>query len=169
MRYNIVLQFNKYIIILIIFSQLAIIITGCSKSADNLYAESKTLITKEETFDKGLETLMKFEKKFPKDTRTPEVILALATGFQTHKDFEKAEDAFKRLIEKFPDSPEAYKGMFILGYMYFDDMKNEVKAKEILNKFIKMYPDSGLTVSARILVENIGLPLEKWPIVRSIQ
>ena len=168
MRYNSVLQFNKYIIILIIFSQLAII-TGCSKSADDLYAESKTLIMKEETFDKGVETLMKFEKKFPKDTRAPEVILALATGFQTRKNFEKAEDAFKRLIEKFPDSPEAYKGMFILGYMYFDDMKNKEKAKEILNKFITMYPDSGLTVSARIIVENIGLPLEKWPIVRNIR
>jgi len=169
MRYNIVLQFNKNIIILIIFLQLAIIITGCSKSADDLYDESKTLIMKEETFDKGVETLMKFEKKFPKDKRTPEIVLALATSFQARKDFEKAEDTFKRLIEKFPESPEAYKGMFILGYMYFDDMKNKEKAKDILNKFIKMYPDSGLTVSARILIENIGLPLEKWPIVRSIQ
>ena len=63
---------------------LIIMLTGCGKSADDLYNEGKILILNEESFDKGVETLLLFEKKFPNDSRTPEVILAIATSLCTY-------------------------------------------------------------------------------------
>ncbi len=143
--------------------------TGCGKSADSLYAEGKALIGKPETQAKGLEMLAEFEKRFPKDPRTPEVILGAASLYQSEKKFSEAESGFNRLIEKYPDTVEAYKGMFLLGYMYYEDMQDTAKAKTVLNKFITAYPDSGMmTESAKMLLENIGLPIEEWSAVKNI-
>ena len=166
---------NKYIMdeilaVILIIAITAVIttVTGCSKSPDELYAESKELLLNEETFEKGVETLVLFEHKFPNDPRAPEIVLALATSYQSLKNFDEAAQTFQRLIEKYPDSSEAYKGMFLLGYMYYEDVNNEKKAKSILNRFIELYPDSELTVSAKVLVENIGLPVEEWSTVKKI-
>ena len=81
----------------------------------------------------------------------------------------EAEATFNRLIEKYPGSDEAYKGMFLLGYMYFDVTKDEEKATSLLTSFIEMYPDSELAISAKVLVENIGLPIDDWSIVRNLE
>ena len=146
-----------------------IMLNGCGKSADDLYTEGKTLLLKEETFDKGIKSLVRFEKKFPEDPRTSEVMLALATSYQNRKNFNEASETFNRLINKYPDSAEAFKGMFLLGYMYYENIKDEKKASTILNEFIKMYPDSELAVSARVLMENVGLPIEEWSVVKDIK
>jgi TolA-binding protein len=157
------------VIALALMSPFLMMVTGCGKSADTLYTEGKALIAKPETQAKGLEMLARFEKRFPKDPRTPEVIFGIASFYQSEKKFSEAEAGFTRLIEKYPDTAEAYKGMFLLGYMYYEDMKDTEKAKTMLNKFIAAYPDSGMmTESAKMLVENIGLPVEEWSTVKNI-
>ncbi len=143
-------------------------LSGCSKSPDELYTEGKQLINKNETQKKGLKILLRFEKKFPKDYRLPEVLLTIATVHHSQKNFREAVKAFERLIEKFPHSSEAYKGKFILGYLYYDDIKDSEKATQIFQEFITVYPDSELTISAKILLENINLPVEEWSIVKKI-
>ncbi|MFA6470881.1 MAG: tetratricopeptide repeat protein [Candidatus Latescibacterota bacterium] len=142
--------------------------SGCGKSPDTLYTEGKALIQKKETLAQGMRIFEKFEKKFPGDSRTPEVLLALATFNQDENKFKEAEAAYNRLLTNYPKTAEAYKGMFLLGYMYYEEMKDNERAKATLNKFIAAYPDSGLAVSARVLLENIGLPLEQWNTVKNI-
>ena len=151
-----------------VFIALPLALSGCGKSADDLYSGGKQLLLNEKTQNEGMEIFLRFEKKFPDDPRTPEVILAVATVYQSRGNFDEAAGTFKRLIEKYPDSAEAYKGMFLLAYMYYDDIKDEEKAKSTLKNFIEMYPDSELTVSAGVLLENIGLPVENWSIVKKL-
>ena len=112
-------------------------LTGCSKSANDMYHEGKSLILKQETVDEGLKILAKFEKKFPDDSRTPEIVLAHAMALQGEKRFNEAVEVYNRLREKYPKSPEACKGMFLLGYMYYDDMEENDKAKKVFNEFIE--------------------------------
>ena len=57
---------------------------------------------------------------------------------------------------------------FLLGYLYYDDIKDSEKATQIFQEFITVYPDSELTISAKILLENITLPIEEWSIVKKI-
>ncbi|MFC1528467.1 tol-pal system YbgF family protein [Candidatus Latescibacterota bacterium] len=169
MRNHDVLETKAAMLVSVLFFALAFMIAGCSQSADELYSEGKKLILTEENFDGGMELLLRFEKKFPEDPRSPEVMLALATGYQNLKKFDEAVEYFNRLIEKYPDSDEAYKGMFLLGYMFYEEIKDEDMAKSTFDRFIEFYPDSELTVSARVLVENIGLPVEEWSIVRELK
>jgi len=158
---------NTFVMIALCMLLLSLL-TGCGKSPNDLYTEGKTLILKQETVDEGLKILTKFEKKFPKDHRTPEVVLAHAMALQGEKRYDEAIETYRRLMDKYPQSSEAYKGMFLLGYMYYEDMKENNKALEIFNAFIKAYPDSELVTSAKVLVENIGLPVEEWSMVKKI-
>lgn len=146
-----------------------ILLSGCGKSADKLYTEGKQLILNVETFENGIQTLQLFEKKHPEDPRAPEVLLALATCYQSRKNFTEAISLFGKLIEKYPHSAEAYKGLFLLGYMYYDDIKDNDKARTTLTTFINTYPDSELTVSAKVLIENIDIPVEEWSIVKNLK
>ena len=141
---------------------------GCGKSPDDMYTEGKTLILKQETVDEGFKILAKFEKKYSDDPRAPEVVLAHAMALQGEKRYDEAIGTYTRLMDTYPQSPEAYKGMFLLGYMYYEDMKDNTRALEIFNSFIKAYPDSDLVMSAKVLVENIGLPVEEWSTVKKI-
>ena len=156
------------VLLLSLFSTLAVMQTGCGKSADDLYTEGKALILNEETFGTGVESLLKFEKKFPEDPRTPEIILALGTTYQSRKNFNEAEKIYQRLIKKYPDSAEAYKGLFLLGYMYYDNIEDHDKATNIFTTFVETYPDSELTISAKIIVENIDIPIEEWSTIRNL-
>jgi len=167
MRGGCVSSSTQRLIVPLLYIFIMALAAGCSKSADDLYTEGRQLILEEATFEKGIETLLRFEKKFPDDPRTPEVILAVATGYQSAGMVDEAAEAFGRLIENYPESPETYKGNFLLGYMYYDTAAND-KAKTILTEFIKTYPDSELSVSARVLLDNIGRPVEEWSIVREL-
>lgn len=139
---------------------------GCGDSANKLYEESTALLAREETQGEGLKKLLEFEKKFPRDRRTPEVLLTAATIHRSRKNFIASIDTFKRLFAQHPDSEEAYKGRFLLGYMYYDDLNDRENTLRVLNDFVSLYPDSELTVSAQVIIENIGLPLEEWSIVK---
>ena len=148
---------------------LYLVIWGCGKSADDLYQEALTLAGNSETAEKGLASFALFEKKYPGDSRVPGAVLATATLYQSLKRYDEAVMTFERLIDKYPLTAEAYKGKFLLGYMYFDDMKENEKAKRIFTGFIQAYPDSDLTVSAKMLVENMDIPVEEWSIVRELE
>ena len=157
---------------LFVFAILGVLIgtslAGCGKSADELYNEGKTLIGDEKTYENGIKTFHTFEKKFPNDPRTPEVMLSIATFYQIHNKNDEAVNQFKRLIETYPASPETYKGKFLLGYMYYDILNNKEKAMNVLQNFITDYPDSELALSAKVIVENIDLPVEEWSMVKEM-
>jgi len=159
---------TTYVLLLLSGVIFAVALAGCGKSADDQYIEGKACLLNEETFESGVEMLRKFVKRFPEDPRASEVLLAIATGYQSHKNFAQAEESYTSLIDKYPDTAESYKGLFLLGYMYYEDVRDNAKAQEALKRFIETYPDSELTVSARVLVENIGLPIEEWSIIRSL-
>lgn len=151
-----------------IFITLIYSVSGCGKSPDALYSEGKKLLQDDKTFDQGIKTLERFVEKNPQDVRAPEVMLAIAVALQGAGRFPEAEAAFTRLIEGYASSGEACKGMFLLGYMYSDMPENMDKAKATLEKFITAYPDSELALSAKVLLDNIGRPVDEWSIVQSL-
>ena len=134
-------QKNSIIILFLIYLPFTQLLIGCSKSADDLYTESILLIKKDETLEKGLKNLIQFEKIFPQDNRTPEVVLTIATVYQRQKNFKEAISTFERVIEKYPESQEAYKSKFLLGYLYYDELNDSDNARKLLEDFIKTYPD----------------------------
>ena len=156
-------------LLLCIITLLVVTLSGCSKSPDDLYSEGKQLMQEPETFDQAVEVLSTFRERFPDDPRMPEVELALAAGYQSRGLYDQAAERYQYLLDTYPGTAEAYKGMFLFGYMYYENMGDTNRATEVLTKFVKAYPDSELTASAQILIDNMGLPLEEWSVVRDLE
>lgn len=143
-------------------------VAGCGESVGRLYAEGNELASRPETRARGMELLGEFGRRFPRDSRAPEVVPTLAMLEQNERKFTGAEAGFIRLVEEYPGTPEAYRGMFLLGYLYSGEMRDDAKARDVLSRFIAAYPDSELTASAKMLLENSGLPVEEWSTVKEI-
>lgn len=159
---------EKTLLYILVTAVSAVMAGGCGQSADDMYTKGRSLVMSEETFDEGIELLARFEKKHPDDRRVPEVILAMAAGYQNMGRYADASASYERLIERYPGTHEAYQGKFLLGYMYYDTVNDTAKARKVLSEFIESYPDSELTVSAKVLLENIGRPVDEWPIIREL-
>jgi TolA-binding protein len=148
---------------------IAVFVSGCFQSADRLYEDGKALVSKSETQSKGLEKLLLFEKRFYGDSRAPEVVFMIAGIQIDRKEYADAESTISRLTKNYPESTEACKGLFLLGYTYYDQLNNKNKAKEVFGEFIKRYPKSELAVSAKTLIDNMDIPVEQWPVVKQIE
>jgi TolA-binding protein len=164
MRYLHFIYANIFVLVLFF----GFIFLGCGNSPNKLYTNGKALVEKPETLDKGLEKLKLFAEKFPGDKRAPEVIFTIASIYRSKGNYSAALNEFEKLNTTYSGSPEAYKGKFLVGYIYYEDLKDYKKAKDVLQDFIRSYPDSGLSVSAQVLIDNIGVPFEKWSVMKKI-
>lgn len=160
---------NSFFLFCVLTMFIVLFFHGCGKSADELYTEAMTHISNPDTALEGLKLLQEFETKFANDPRAPEVSLAKASLFQSLRRFGDAITAFKQIQEKYPDSPEAVNSEFLLGYLYYEDLKDTEKAKTVFNNFVKKHPESELALSANILLENIETPVEEWDIIKKIE
>lgn len=145
-----------------------LVTAGCGKSPDDLYSEAKALAADPDTIHDAIQALASFEQRFPDDPRVPEVLLSLASLLQANRDFTAAAQTYERLLDTYRDIPEVYKARFLLGYLYYDTLDNPDMAEQIFTSFIEAYPDSELTLSAQVLLENIDRPVEEWAVIRNL-
>ncbi len=78
---------------------------------------------------------------------------------QKFQDEEKPQTAIKlyeEILNFLPNSPNRDKALFLMGFVYSEQLKDFVKAKEIFEKFIKEYPQSDLKDDAEYLLKNLG-------------
>ena len=139
------------------------IFSGCGKSADELLIDANAQILKKET-DEAIANLNKFLNKYPKDSRRPEVYFILGQAYHTKKDFQSSVEALEKIIIEFPDSRDAEKSLFMIAYIYAENIPNYTEAERAFRKFIAKYPDSEMAPSAEKMLENLGKPIEQWDI-----
>jgi TolA-binding protein len=78
---------------------------------------------------------------------------------QKFQDEEKPQTAIKlyeEILNFLPNSPNRDKALFLMGFVYSEQLKDYIKAKEIFEKFIKEYPQSDLKDDAEYLLKNLG-------------
>ena len=72
------------------------------------------------------------------------------------QDFTEAESLFKEIYEKYPQSEQASKALFIHAFMCDEDLKQFDKAKSLYQSFLDKYPTSDFSDDAEILLEHLG-------------
>jgi TolA-binding protein len=63
---------------------------------------------------------------------------------------------YEEILNFLPNSPNRDKALFLMGFVYSEQLKDYNKAKEIFVKFIKEYPQSDLKDDAEYLLKNLG-------------
>ena len=69
------------------------------------------------------------------------------------QEFNQALQAYDTIIEKYPDSPNRYKAIFMKGYIYTEYLKDKSKALEAFDRLLTEYPDCDLADDARVMRE----------------
>ena len=84
-------------------------------------------------------------------TPSEEELFDTASKFETSQNYDKAIETYDLIIQKYPDSPNRYKAIFMKGYIYTDFLKDKNRAIEALDMLLKEYPDCDLADDARII------------------
>ncbi len=92
-----------------------------------------------------------------------EELFVKAKKAQEARDFYAAVQAYGEVVQTYPNGDKADEAQFMIGFLYANDIRDTVKAKEAYNKFLETYSassDSGMVLSARWELANLGKDVE---------
>jgi len=75
--------------------------------------------------------------------------------YESEENYSRAFDSYKTLFEKYPQSPYAYKAIFLAGYIQFEHLKNPKSAIQLFEKLVEEYPACDLADDAAV-IKNIA-------------
>ena len=73
-------------------------------------------------------------------------------------DYKMANAAYEKLIEIYPDDPNNYKAIFLIGFNTSEYLKDYDKAKGYFERVLADYPNCDLAPSAKWMLDNMGKP-----------
>jgi N-acetylmuramoyl-L-alanine amidase len=92
-------------------------------------------------------------------TRSPEELWEIA----------QEEDAnytriqyYRNIVNKYPDHKYAPQALFMIGFVYAEEVMDLVQARRTFDELIKKYPDTEVAESAKWMIENLNKPHPKF-------
>ena len=108
---------------------------------------------------KGYETHNYLRDEYNKMQRGPEELFNYA---QNSNDPQQRIAAFQQIIDKFPQDKYAPQAMFMIGFVYAEELKDFTMADRTFNDVITKYPDTEMAQTARWMLDNLEKPLPKF-------
>ena len=78
-------------------------------------------------------------------------------------DLKKAISVYGEIVDTFPESEQAPKALFSIGYIYANELGENDAAVEYYSKFIQKYPNHEMAPSVEFELKYIGKSLEEIP------
>ncbi|MFO7444826.1 MAG: tetratricopeptide repeat protein [Ignavibacteriaceae bacterium] len=146
-----------------------IVIAGCNTKKDSDYKTAAEEHIKNGNVPEAIVTYDNLVKEFPESKLAPTAIYEKAALYQNRlvknlsprESLEKASKIYREVYEKYPDSEEAPKSLFMSGFILANELKKFREATETYNLFLSKYPEDKLAVAARQELDNMGLTPEE--------
>lgn len=95
------------------------------------------------------------------DAKTPEYLFKAAEIQRSLKNFKKAIQNYETILDKYTDYEKTPHSMFLLGFIYENDLQDNEKAKEIYEKFLAKHPEHELADDVKFSLDNLGISPEE--------
>ena len=82
-----------------------------------------------------------------------------AQKLQSENKFEKSADLYKRLLKEYPESRHYANSLFMLGFLYANNIEDTDKAREYYNEFLQKFPQHELADDVEFELKNLGKPI----------
>jgi len=99
-------------------------------------------------------------------TRSPEELWAIA----------QEEDApytrilyYRELVERYPENRFAPQALFMIGFVYAEELQDLVEARRTFDELIDEYPDADVADSAEWMIENLEKPHPRFQSVDDME
>jgi tetratricopeptide (TPR) repeat protein len=113
-----------------------------------LYSDAELLIFRNK-FEGAFAKLDTLVQRFPEHTLEDDVYYAKAQIFKKQREYQKAEEMYKKIIENFPEEIRADNSLFELAELYELHLGDIEKAKELYQTLFIDYSGSTFAVEAR--------------------
>jgi outer membrane protein assembly factor BamD (BamD/ComL family) len=64
-------------------------------------------------------------------------------------------DAYRKVVETYPDADISPQALFMVGFVYSEELKNYDEADKAFHELLARYPKSELTASATWMVDHM--------------
>ncbi len=98
---------------------------------------------------------------FCSKTLTEEELFTKAQEELKEKNQVEAVRSYERIVENFPESENRSKALFMLGFLYANELQDTDKARSYYSQMLQEYPDHELAVSVEFELENLGKAIEE--------
>jgi len=92
-------------------------------------------------------------------TRSPEELWEIA---QEEGDSYTRIQYYRNIVNKYPDHKYAPQALFMIGFVYAEEVMDLVQARRTFDELLEKYPDSEVAASAKWMIENLEKPHPKF-------
>ncbi|MEM6725099.1 MAG: tetratricopeptide repeat protein [Bacteroidota bacterium] len=92
----------------------------------------------------------------PKAGATPANLYKAAEISRSTRNFDQAIELWAKIYENYPNYEKASTALFLQGYVYENDLRDNEKAKPFYETFIKKYPNHEMIESVKFSLNNLG-------------
>lgn len=96
---------------------------------------------------------------FIKTTRSPEELWEIAQ--EEDANFTRIQ-YYRNIVNKYPEHKYAPQALFMIGFVYAEEVMDLVQARRVFDELLKKYPDSEVAESAKWMIENLEQPHPKF-------
>jgi len=112
-------------------------------------------------FDKSkaqklVDTYQVFTTKFPEDTSTANYLFKSAEVLRSLRKFNEAVGIYGTIVKDHDDFEKAPHSLFLQGFTYENDLKNNEEAKKCYESFVEKYPKHELADDVQFSLDNLG-------------
>jgi len=101
-------------------------------------------------------------------TLPEETYYANAKKAYTDQKFDQAIENYNALIEQYPKGKHRPESVFMVGYIYANDLKKYDEARTFYEQFLKEYPKHELAQSAEWELKNLGKAANEIPFLKKL-
>ena len=98
--------------------------------------------------------------------RTPEELWNLA---QNSTDSYQRLRYYEQIVQKYPDNKYAPEALFMIGFVYAEELKSAPDADRAFNRVVNEYPNAEVAKTAEWMLQNIDKPLPEFDDLRDLQ
>jgi peptidyl-prolyl cis-trans isomerase C len=109
--------------------------------------------------EKNYKTHNLLQEKASKNERSPQELFDFA---QNSSDPQVRINAFQEIVDKYPKDKVAPQAMFMVGFVYAEEIKDRVMADHTFTELIEKYPESEMAKTARWMIDNLDEPMPKF-------
>jgi peptidyl-prolyl cis-trans isomerase C len=88
-------------------------------------------------------------------TRSPEQYWEIA---QMESDPYERIQYYREIVEYYPDHQYAPQALFMIGFVYAEELQDKVEARRRFDELLRDYPDSEVAESAKWMIDNMNEP-----------
>mgnify|MGYP003337768173 CR=1 FL=1 len=164
--------------ILYVFA-LAVLIAGCKsekqKLTEQIDANTKILFNdtikmmNEQTARAQVDLYKQYAEKFPDDTISPRYLFKAADVAHGLRSNSEALELYRGFISKYPNHPKAGAGLFLIAFIYDNDMHQADSAKMKYREFLEKYPQHQLAPSAKAALDQLEMGLSDEDLVKMFE